>query len=210
MGKVEGTIIELLFKQHRSLTIRQISGKLGKAYPHIHTVTTRLLDEGVLTKDIVGNAYACSLNLQHEKAKAMVILEEYGHASLELKKKRVPAQVLADVEKMRHVPGVAGVLWDHTSLVVLFAAMPSPSASSSFASLSSSSSSPSSSSPFSSSSSSSFSASSAKQPSAIPPSVKTHVILATSSAVKEALAQDHVIFFGTMGFLDAALREEKP
>lgn len=119
MGKVEGTIISLLFRHRAPLTIRQISEKLGKAYPHIHTITTQLIDEGVLTKDVVGNAYSCQLNLQHEKTKAMVVLEEYAHATHEIKKRRIPAAVLQDIALLKVTQGVLAVVWEGSHLLVL-------------------------------------------------------------------------------------------
>jgi len=187
MGKVEGTIISLLFRHRAPLTIRQISEKLGKAYPHIHTITTQLIDEGVLTKDVVGNAYSCQLNLQHEKTKAMVVLEEYAHATHEIKKRRIPAgilrfstheikkrripaAVLQDIALLKVTQGVLAVVWEGSHLLVL--------------------------------------AQKSAHPFRLPLALKTSTSVASPlsgasfASLERLLSQEHVVFFGTMALLD--------
>jgi DNA-binding Lrp family transcriptional regulator len=58
------------------LSINQISKKLNKAYPHINAKVNELLEEGILTKYEIGRSYQCSINLNNEKAVALLTLNE--------------------------------------------------------------------------------------------------------------------------------------
>src|SRR3989304_5937146 len=119
-GKVEQNIIALLYRQHPSpLTIRQVSEKLGKAYPHVHATATRLLKQGVLLKTVVGNAYACTLNLSNEKTKASLILEEYDNTERETHKKAVPQAAVEAARLLRSSPEALGCAWWDGQLIVL-------------------------------------------------------------------------------------------
>jgi len=194
MGKAEGTIITLLFRLRAPLTIHQISTKLHKAYPHVHTITTQLIDEGVLNKSVVGNAYACSLNLENEKAKALVVLQEYAHASHELKKRRIPKTVVEDVKLLRKTEGIQGVVWDGSKLILLsyssLAISSSSAASSSFSSAISLSSS-----------------SIASHSSGVISRLNSKAAFASPPILAKALSSDHVVFFGTMNLLDFITRQ---
>jgi hypothetical protein len=119
-GKVEGRIVEVLYDAYPlALTIREISKRLAKAYPHIHTVATELLEEGVLSKMVVGNAYACSLDCSNEKTRALLVIIEHDHTRSLLEKNKIPSSVIDASKRLQQEKSVEAAWYVEDSLVIL-------------------------------------------------------------------------------------------
>ena len=51
----------------RALTINQLAKACGKPYPNVHAAVKTLLADGILTKEIVGHAHNCRLDLANPR-----------------------------------------------------------------------------------------------------------------------------------------------
>jgi hypothetical protein len=71
-------------------TLNQISKKLKKAYPYINKKSNYFIKEGVLNKLRVGHSYQCSLNLESEKTKMFMAMNEINKKDLLLSKLKDP------------------------------------------------------------------------------------------------------------------------
>lgn len=65
IGLYENNIVNLF-------SINQIASHLGKTYPYINKKVTKMLEEGILKKTVVGKSYLCSLNLENEQTLYML------------------------------------------------------------------------------------------------------------------------------------------
>ena len=75
--RVEQRIVEVFRTDiYQTLSIRSISIKLKKSYPHIYNACNSLIHEGVLRKVVIGRSHLCSLNLQSDKSIALLTLIE--------------------------------------------------------------------------------------------------------------------------------------
>ena len=71
--RLELRIVNLLGKnQDRSFTMNEIAQKLNEAYSYVHRVTTMLIKDRAITKNIVGHAFQCTLNRASAKANALL------------------------------------------------------------------------------------------------------------------------------------------
>jgi len=76
-NKLEKEIIGIFNRNISAfLSINKISKKLRKAYPYINTKVNQLIKEGILNKTVIGKSYLCSINLENDKAIALLILNE--------------------------------------------------------------------------------------------------------------------------------------
>lgn len=75
--KIELKIVDLLARNSgQKFTINEIAKSTKGYYSFVHRVVHRLAKDGVITKDKAGKAWLCSLNLNNEKALALVQLGE--------------------------------------------------------------------------------------------------------------------------------------
>ena len=82
-------------------TINQISKKLKKTYPYINKKVSLMIDESVLNKNVVGNSYLCSLNLNNEKTVMLLTLNEVKKRGILAKKDASVSQVLKFLPKLK-------------------------------------------------------------------------------------------------------------
>ena len=74
---LELKIVGLLARnKEKKLTINEIAKALGKHYSFVHKTINKLIDETIITRETAGKAHLCSLNLKHEKTKALLQLSE--------------------------------------------------------------------------------------------------------------------------------------
>jgi hypothetical protein len=119
-GRVEQSIIAILGERYpQSFTIRQVAERLGKAYPHVHAVVTALLEEGVLHKDVVGNAYACRLDFASERTRALYAILTLDRARAAIAKGTVPREAVRLAQEVEREPGIRAGWWDGKRLVAL-------------------------------------------------------------------------------------------
>lgn len=76
-NKLEQEIIQLYDCNLVNLfSINQISKKLNKKYPYINKKVSSLLDMGIMKKIVIGRSHLCSLNLDNEKTRLLLGLNE--------------------------------------------------------------------------------------------------------------------------------------
>ncbi len=68
-------ILDLLSTKEK-LTINEISTQLDETYSFVNRVINRLIKENILKKEVIGNSYLCSLNLNNEKTLSYLTLNE--------------------------------------------------------------------------------------------------------------------------------------
>jgi hypothetical protein len=88
-NKLEQSIIGV-FQENicSAYTLNQISKKLKKAYPYINKKSNYFIKEGVLNKLLVGHSYQCSLNLENEKTKMFMAMNEINKKDAFLSKNK--------------------------------------------------------------------------------------------------------------------------
>lgn len=70
-------IISFLWRNfNKTFTINEITKSLNETYSNINKIITRLINEKVLDKKVVGHAFQCSINKISDKAKAFIYLSE--------------------------------------------------------------------------------------------------------------------------------------
>lgn len=88
-NKLEQSIVEV-FQDDLSSThsINQVSKILKKSYPIINKKSNLFLEEGVLKKINIGKSYQCFLDLNSEKARVLMALNEISRKELFIEKNR--------------------------------------------------------------------------------------------------------------------------
>jgi len=75
--KLELKIVDLLAKNtEKKFSINEIAKTLDEFYSFVHRTVNKLVKDGVIIKGKVGKSYICSLNLENEKASALIQLSE--------------------------------------------------------------------------------------------------------------------------------------
>lgn len=75
--KIELKIIDFLSRNmDRKFTINEIAKSTGEYYSFVHRTVSRLVKEGIIVIIKAGRAYLCTLNLENEKALALLQLSE--------------------------------------------------------------------------------------------------------------------------------------
>jgi len=75
--RLEAKIISLLAKDiKKEFTINEIAKNLGEHYSFVHRIVNRLSKDKIITKNIIGKSWACSLNLELEKTIILIKLSE--------------------------------------------------------------------------------------------------------------------------------------
>ncbi|MFH1174613.1 MAG: hypothetical protein V1725_05740 [archaeon] len=73
--RIEQDIVHVFARDlTRSYSIHQLSKELHKQYPSIHRTATRMIREGILTKNVIGRSFLCSLNF-HEPQAALLFAQ---------------------------------------------------------------------------------------------------------------------------------------
>ena len=86
-NKLEQSIISV-FQNNLSTTfsINEVSKQLKKSYPTINHKSNFFLKEGILKKIVIGKSYQCFLNLENDKAKVLISINEINNKELFLEK----------------------------------------------------------------------------------------------------------------------------
>lgn len=109
MNTTKLKIVALFSKDlDRELTIHQIKTELKRSYHLIYDNTTELIKQNILNKKTRGHSTVCSLNLQNEKTKAMLIFNSIDKKEQFLNK-RVPLGSLFE-ELVKNVTNKVEVL----------------------------------------------------------------------------------------------------
>ena len=98
--KLELKIVDLLVR-NRKCTINQIATMLDEYYSFVHRTVHDLSKEQVLIMEKAGKAYLCSLNLTHEKTKALLQLSELEKTSEFYNRKKDLKLILDDFVKIK-------------------------------------------------------------------------------------------------------------
>src|SRR3989338_3141752 len=85
--------------QNTALTINKIAKSLEETYSNINKIVTRLVNEKVLDKKVVGHAFQCSINKNSDKAKALINLGEVERKEEYFKKHEKLALLFNDLLK---------------------------------------------------------------------------------------------------------------
>ncbi len=117
-NKLEKEIIGIFNRDISSfLSINQISKRLHKAYPYINSKVNSLINEGVLTKFNIGRSYQCSINLNSERAVALLTLNEVEKKEkLFLKIKNIN-KALEDIKNIKNEFKIYTILLYNNSLI---------------------------------------------------------------------------------------------
>lgn len=93
-------IIDFLWKnQGRTFTINEIANTLEETYSNVNKIVTRLINEKVLNKSVVGHAFQCIINKESDKARALINLSEIEKKEEYFKKHEKIALVFNDLLK---------------------------------------------------------------------------------------------------------------
>ncbi|MEM4397307.1 MAG: hypothetical protein QW757_01625 [Candidatus Woesearchaeota archaeon] len=110
-NKLEKDIIEIFNRDISSFyTINQISKKLNKAYPYINNKVNSLIKEGILTKIVAGKSYLCTINLDSEKAIALLTLNEAEKKEKEIKNKKIK-NIISEIKEIKNKFSIYTILY---------------------------------------------------------------------------------------------------
>jgi hypothetical protein len=110
-------------------TINQLALCTGKAYANTHATATLLLDQGILTKEVVGHSHRCRLNLANDRTLLYLSLVEL-HKRDELLAHDTTGEVRALIERIDRSSAELGTLlaWKRPSGILLITSHVSESA----------------------------------------------------------------------------------
>ena len=120
-NKLEQAIISV-FQDDLSSTfsINAISKKLEKSYPIINKKSNFFLKEGVLRKINIGKAYQCFLNLQNDKAKLFMSINEINKRELFIQKTKGFEHVMDEISQLaRKFPIDSILLYKKTLIFIM-------------------------------------------------------------------------------------------
>jgi len=80
-------IINLLSDKKR-LTINQISLELKESYSFVNRTVNKMLADNLLLKEKIGHSFLCSLNIENDKTKILMSLDEVNKKQESLKKNK--------------------------------------------------------------------------------------------------------------------------
>lgn len=80
-------IIELLTNKNE-FTINQIAKKLNESYSFVNRTIKGMIKDNLISKEKIGHSIVCRLNMENDKAKALMILNEVNKKQEFLKKNR--------------------------------------------------------------------------------------------------------------------------
>lgn len=98
--QLELRIVGLLFENvQKQFTINEIAHTLDEYYSFVHRIVGRLVADGAIVRNKIGNSYLCSLNTKSEKARALIQLNEIEKKNVLYSSNKELALVLEDVVK---------------------------------------------------------------------------------------------------------------
>jgi hypothetical protein len=120
-NKLEQSIIEL-FQSNISSTfsINQVSKILKKPYPLINKKINFFLQEGILKKMDIGRSYQCFLNMQSDKAKILMMINEINKKEAYIQKAKDFEAIMDEVlqlAKKFHIETI--ILYKKTIIFVM-------------------------------------------------------------------------------------------
>lgn len=90
-----------------NLTINQISKQLNKSYAFTNKYVRNFLDEGILTKRIVGSAILCSLNYSNEKTLGLLMLNSIDNKMVYVSKSN--SKILQTISLLKSAPTIKSI-----------------------------------------------------------------------------------------------------
>ena len=98
-NKLEQSIISV-FQENLSETfsINSVSKILKKSYPNINKKSNFLLKEGILGKIIIGNSYQCFLNLNNDKAKIYIAINELNKRDSLIQRDKIFQAIIDEIQ----------------------------------------------------------------------------------------------------------------
>ncbi|MEM2138667.1 MAG: hypothetical protein QXM96_00775 [Candidatus Woesearchaeota archaeon] len=116
-NKLEKEIISIFNRDISSfLSINQIAKELNKAYPNINNKVNSLIKEGILTKIVAGKSYLCTINLENEKAIALLTLNE---SEKKQKYKGKIENLLLEIKDIKNRFNILTIILHNNSLIVV-------------------------------------------------------------------------------------------
>ncbi len=105
--KLELKIIDLLSRNpEKGFTINGIAKELKQFYSFVNRVVGRMAEEGIIHISKIGKAHQCSLNLNSEKARALIVLAElekqYGLYNLNKRLKLILEDFISSVKELKN------------------------------------------------------------------------------------------------------------
>jgi hypothetical protein len=100
-NKLEQSIISV-FQENLSETfsINSVSKILKKSYPNINKKSNFLLKEGILGKIIIGNSYQCFLNLNNDKAKIYIAINELNKRDSLIQRDKIFQAIIDEIQQI--------------------------------------------------------------------------------------------------------------
>lgn len=88
-NKLEQSIISVFqYNPSKTFSINTISKELKKAYPYINKKINYLIEEDILNKVTIGKSYQCFLNVDNEKARLLMAINEINTKDTFLEKNK--------------------------------------------------------------------------------------------------------------------------
>lgn len=120
-NKLEKEIISIFNRDIFSfLSINQISKILKKSYPNINLKVNDLIKEGILLKYELGKSYFCSINLDNEKAIALLTLNEAEKKEIflkQLKKQNSKNNLFNEINEIKNKFKVYTILFYENKII---------------------------------------------------------------------------------------------
>jgi hypothetical protein len=100
-NKLEQSIISV-FQENLSETfsINSVSKILKKSYPNINKKSNFLLKEGILGKITIGNSYQCFLNLNNDKAKIYIAINELNKRDSLIQRDKIFQAIIDEIQQI--------------------------------------------------------------------------------------------------------------
>ncbi len=101
------------------LSILQISKKLNKAYPYIHKVVSKFLEEEILKKTTIGNAHLCTINLHNEETIILLSLYELQKKKQLLKTQPTLNEKLKLISEIKKEVPIQTALYSNKKIILV-------------------------------------------------------------------------------------------
>lgn len=120
-NKLEQSIIGVFQNDISStFSINQVSKILNKSYPLINKKSNFFLQEGILKKINIGKSYQCFLNMQSEKARVLMAMNELNKKESYTQKNREFGSVLEEILQLaKKYPIDSVVLYKRTLIFIM-------------------------------------------------------------------------------------------
>jgi hypothetical protein len=119
-NKLEQSIVSV-FQENLSETfsINSISKILKKSYPNINKKSNFLLKEGILGKINIGNSYQCYLNLNNDKAKVFIAMNEINKRDSLIQKNKHFENIIEELYQLNRKFRMSCALLYKKSIIII-------------------------------------------------------------------------------------------